>query len=139
MIRVKDIMTRDVVTMEPEGSLRRAVSLMSSGRFRRIPVVKDGRLAGIITDRDIRHALNSPFIFHERSQDDYLLDSLTVSGSMTENPVTVGPDAPVVEAARLMERHKISGVPVVEGGRLVGIVTVSDLVRLLVSVLEGRG
>lgn len=138
MVRVRDIMTPYVVTLEPGQTLREAVAKMSRGGFRRLPVMSGGVLVGIITDRDIRQALNSPFIFHERAQDDYLLDSLTVSGSMTENPLTIEPSAPLAKAARIMETRKISGLPVLEGGRLVGIVTVSDLVRYLVSLLEGR-
>jgi acetoin utilization protein AcuB len=133
---VKDLMTADVVTMGPDEPLRTALARMAAGSFRRIPVVREGVLVGIITDRDIRQALNSPYLFHERHVDEYLLDTLKVSGSMTEDPITVSPETPVVDAARLLLERKISGLPVVDGGRLAGIVTVSDLLRRLMTLLE---
>ena len=136
MTFVKEIMTRDVVTLGADASLRDAIRLMTSGRFRRIPVVTDGRIEGIITDRDIRRSLNSPVVFHERSSDEYLLNTVKVGASMTINPLTIGPDEDILRAAELMEQHKIGGLPVVSGDLIMGIITLSDLINYLIRELK---
>ena len=138
MDQVKDLMTTNVVTIRAADSLREAIKKMSTGRFRRIPVIREGSLAGIVTDRDIRQALNSPMVFRERSADDYLLDTVTVGSSMTGNPLTIGPEDDILKAAELMEHHKIGGLPVVDGGALVGIITISDLMNYLIRHLRER-
>jgi acetoin utilization protein AcuB len=138
MPKVKDLMTTDVVTIRADQTLRQAIEKMTSGNFRRIPVVDGETVVGIITDRDIRRALNSPVVFHERSADEYLLNAVTVGSSMTPRPLTVGPETPVIRVAELMEQRKIGGLPVVDGSRLVGIITVSDLITYLVGLLGSR-
>ncbi|MGC9325563.1 MAG: CBS domain-containing protein [Desulfomonilia bacterium] len=136
MIKVRDLMKKEVVTIGPGDSLKTAIAKMNSGKFRRIPVVKDGILIGIITDRDIRQALNSPVVIHERSQDEYLINSVRVESSMTRNPLTISPDADIVEAAQIMEQRRIGGLPVVEEGRIAGIITISDLMNFLIRHLK---
>jgi len=138
MDQVKDLMTANVVAIRDISPLREAISKMSAGRFRRIPVMREGTLVGIITDRDIRQALNSPVVFHERSADEYLLDTVTVGSSMTRNPLTIAPEDDVLKAAELMEHHKIGGLPVVENGKLLGIITLSDLMNYLIEHLRGK-
>ncbi len=137
MVLVKDLMNRNVVTIHKDATLKDAISLMNANRFRRIPVLADGKIAGIITDRDIRQALNSPFIFHERSTDEYLLNTVTVGSSMTHDPHTIGPDDSVLKAAEIMEEKKIGGLPVVLGEELVGIITLSDLIKYLITHFRG--
>lgn len=136
MTQVKDLMTIEVVTIAAADPLRDAIRKMTTGRFRRIPVVREGMLIGIITDRDIRRALNSPVVIHERSADEYLLDGVTVGSSMTSDPLTIEPGDDILKAAELMEHHKIGGLPVVENGTLVGILTISDLMNYLVRCLR---
>jgi acetoin utilization protein AcuB len=109
---------------------------MVAGKFRRIPVLADSKLIGIITDRDIRQALNSPVIIHERSYDDYLLNTVKVASSMTYQPLSIGPDEDILAAAELMEQRKIGGLPVVEGSALVGIITLFDLITFLIRYLR---
>ena len=133
---VKDLMTAGVVTIGPDASMQEAVEKILAGRFRRIPVVAGGRVVGIITDRDIRQTLNSPALVRDRSYDDYLLNEVTVAGSMTPDPFTIRSDAPVVEAATAMESRKIGGLPVVDDGALVGIITESDLLQYLSKLLR---
>lgn len=136
MTQVKDLMATKLVTIEAVDSLRDAIKKMSAGRFRRIPVVREGTLIGIITDRDIRQALNSPVVFHERSADEYLLDAVKVGSSMTPTPLTIGPEEDILTAAELMEQHKIGGLPVVGKEGLVGIITLSDLMNYLIRHLK---
>jgi acetoin utilization protein AcuB len=150
MVTVADVMTPDPVTVVPDDSLRLARDRMAEGNFRRLPVVQSGRLVGIVTDRDLRRATNSPFVLRERWYDDLILDQVKVWGAMTANPVTVEANAPLVVAAQLMHDHKIGGLPVVAGEyprstqqvqgacRLVGIITETDLLDYLIELLEGK-
>ena len=135
MLLVKDLMTTAVITIEPDAPMKAAVEKILTGRFRRIPVVDQGRLVGIITDRDVRQTLNSPVLVREKAYDDYVFHEVRVADSMTPDPLTIHPDAPVLEAVETMESRKIGGLPVVEDGRLVGIITESDLMHYLVKLL----
>jgi acetoin utilization protein AcuB len=150
MVTVADVMTPDPVTVVPDDSLRLARDRMAEGNFRRLPVVQSGRLVGIVTDRDLRRATNSPFVLRERWYDDLILDQVKVWGAMTANPVIVEANAPIVVAAQLMRDHKIGGLPVVAGeyprsvqqvqgaDRLVGIITETDLLDYLIKLLKGN-
>jgi CBS domain-containing protein len=134
---VGDVMTAPVVTIDPESAIGEAVQMMQEGDFRRLPVVDaSGRLLGIVTDRDLRQATNSPLVLRERWYSDFLLEAVKVKACMTPNPITVGPATPVLEAVRLMRRHKIGGLPVVEDGRVVGILTTTDVLDFLIRTLE---
>jgi acetoin utilization protein AcuB len=135
---VSNIMTPNPLTVTPRNAIRTAVNLMREGGFRRLPVVDRGRLVGVITDRDLRRAANSPFVVREQWYDNFILDHIEVGSCMTPNPVTIGPAAPVAEAARLMRNHKIGGLPVVADGQLVGIITETDLLDFLIRVLESE-
>jgi acetoin utilization protein AcuB len=132
------MMKTAAVIIAPEASIGSAIKIMEEKRFRRLPVVKDGNLVGIITDLDIRKAMNSPFVFHEALYDEYLLNEIKVEACMTPHPLTVSPDSDVLDAAVIMNEEKIGGLPVVEGNRLVGIITVSDLLEMLIGVLRKK-
>jgi acetoin utilization protein AcuB len=133
---VRDIMTRNPTVIHPQDTLRTAIESMATVGCRRLPVVAGGRLVGIVTTLDIREALNSPIVLRERWQDEELINHATVEACMTPNPVTVTPTTAVMDAARLMRDRKIGGLPVVEGERLVGIVTETDLLDALIKLLE---
>ncbi|MBN2297771.1 MAG: CBS domain-containing protein [Deltaproteobacteria bacterium] len=138
MIKVKELMKSQVVTIGPQEAIKYAIDKMNTGRFRRIPVIEKGRLTGIITDRDIRQALNSPVIFHERVYNEYLLKEIKVESCMTPDPITISPGAEIIEAAQLMEMRKIGGLPVVENDSLIGIITLSDLMVFLIEHLKNH-
>jgi acetoin utilization protein AcuB len=138
MVQVKDLMKTDLVTTGPNEPIKDALEKMVKGKIRRMPVIDGDRLVGIITDRDVRQALNSPFIFHERSYDEYLLREIKVENSMTQDPITIRPDANIIEAAEQMEMKKIGGLPVVDKGALVGIITLSDLMKFLIKQLKKK-
>jgi len=121
---VRDVMATDLVTVRPHESVRHAYRLMRDHRFRHLPVVEDGRLVGILSDRDLRPVLLSPGLARAR-----------VRELMNEDLTTVGPDAPVEEAASLLVVKKIGCLPVVANGRLMGIVTETDLLAVLVELL----
>lgn len=135
---VADIMTRNPVTVTPRNAIRTAINLMREGGYRRLPVVDRGRLVGIITDRDLRRAANSPFVVREQWYDNFILDHIEVGSCMTPNPMTIEPGAAIAEAARLMRNHKIGGLPVVAEGQLVGIITETDLLDFLIEMLAAE-
>jgi acetoin utilization protein AcuB len=109
---------------------------MREGGCRRLPVVDRGRLVGIITDRDLRRAANSPFVVREQWYDNFILDHIEVGSCMTPDPLTIEPTATIAEAARMMRNHKVGGLPVVAAGQLVGIITETDLLDALIELLE---
>lgn len=109
-------MTRNPVTVAPKALLSTARDKMAAGKFRRVPVVDEGVLVGMLTDRDLRQYLG----FEERTR---------VEAAMTETPLTIPPTFTVEEATQLMLKHQIGGLPVLESGQLVGIITTSDILR----------
>jgi acetoin utilization protein AcuB len=129
-------MTPEPACVRSTDPLRTAIETMRTRNCRRLPVVDDGELVGIISDRDVRLALNSPFVLRERHADDDLLDRVLVAECMTPDPVVLPPGALVIEAARLMHDRKFGGIPIVDGGRLVGIVTITDILSWLIKMLE---
>ncbi len=131
-----DIMTEGVVTITPESSIGVAIALMLEGGFRRLPVVEDGRLVGIVTDRDLRQATNSPLVLRERWYSDFLLEAIKVKSCMTPDPITVARTTPVLDAVRLLRQHKIGGLPVVEDGAVAGIITMTDVLDYLIVLLQ---
>lgn len=133
---VRDVMTTNPTVIAPTDTLQTALEKMAEVG-RRLPVVQEGRLVGIITDRDLRLSMNSPLILRERWQDDYLLQHTYVSTYMTTNPTTISPDSPLQTAANLMLDGRFSGLPVVdEDHHVVGIITVTDLMHALISLLD---
>jgi acetoin utilization protein AcuB len=134
---VRDVMTPNPVTVRPSDTLLTARARMEATRCRRLPVLDEqGHLCGIITDRDLRLATHSPLVLRERWEDELLLTRTEVDACMTPDPITISADEPVERAVDLLLEHTISGLPVLEGDRLVGIVTVTDLLRALRDLLR---
>ncbi|HUK12061.1 MAG TPA: CBS domain-containing protein [Thermoanaerobaculaceae bacterium] len=136
---VRDQMTSTPITVPPGKTVPEALSLMRERRIRRLPVVdRRGKLAGIVTDRDLLYASPSPATSLSVWELNYLLGKLTVEKVMTRDLITVADDAPIEEAARLMADHKIGGLPVVKSGALVGIITETDVFRAFLELLGAR-
>lgn len=136
-LKVKDMYTRDVVTVDPETSAPAAGKLMGEKNIRRLPVVKDGKLVGIVTLSDLMRAAPSPATSLSVWEINYLVDKIKVKEIMSKTVHTVSPDDNLRAAARLMLEHKIGGLPVVEDGRVVGILTESDVFRTMIDMLDG--
>jgi acetoin utilization protein AcuB len=119
---VEKRMRKNPETITPEDYLASAQAKMQQGGFRRLPVVKDGKLIGIITDRDLRKHAG-------------LLERTRVSAAMTKDLMTVTPRTTLEQAAKLMLSHKISGLPVTDAGKLVGIITTSDILQAFLDVM----
>ena len=115
-------MTKEPITVGPDDLLIRASHKMQAGGFRRLPVVSDGKLVGIVTERDLRE--HRGYLEHTK-----------INGVMTENPVTVVPGTTLEEAARILLERQIGGLPVVANGRLIGIITTSDILNAFLDVM----
>lgn len=133
---VRDWMTANPITVNPGTSVPEANTLMKQGRIRRLPVVDNGKLVGIVTIGDVREASPSDATSLSIYELNYLIAQLKVEKIMTKEPLTVAPEATIHDAAKLMLDHKIGGLLVVEKGRLVGIITESDIFRVLVRETE---
>jgi acetoin utilization protein AcuB len=134
-LMVRDAMTRDPFVLEPEDSLTKAVDLMRLHGMRRVPVVLAGLLVGLLAEGDVKRA--QPSILTD-SQDEFqrVMDETPISRIMIQNPVTVTPDTPLLGAAETLLTTKYGALPVVEDGKVVGILTDSDLIRTLVDRLR---
>lgn len=133
---IKDIMKKPVFTVERFDSALKAYRLMKEKGIRRLPVVESGRLAGIVTEGDIREAKPSALSHLAGEAEDEVLRHTDVNDIMTRKVVTVLPDEPVERAALLMARHKIGGIPVMERNELVGIVTATDILGFFSTLLS---
>ena len=133
---VRDWMTRNPITATPDTTLPDAHKLMKDHRIRRLLIVKDDQLVGIVTRGDVRGAEPSEATSLSIFELNYLIGKLTLDRIMTKDPLTVSPETTIGEAARLMLERKISGLPVLEGHRLVGIITESDIFRLVVKMWD---
>jgi CBS domain-containing protein len=128
---VRNWMTPNPITITLQTTLPEARQLMEKHYIRRLPVINNGKLVGIVTRGDLREAQASITTLSVYELN-YVLDRLTAKEFMAYEPITIAPDAPIGEAARLMLQHKIGGLPVVENGELVGIITETDFCRLMV-------
>lgn len=135
--RVRDVMTSPAITIPPDCTVPGAMALMRQHRIRHLPVVENGRLVGIISRGDLREASSKEAVNADTYEINFMLSKLTVSKLMARKVYTVTPDAFIVHAAGLMTENKIAGLPVVEqDGSVIGIITESDLLRLLVRKLQ---
>jgi acetoin utilization protein AcuB len=134
---VNDIMSRKVITVDPDTPMLEARKRMAEARIRHLVVMENVRVVGIITDRDIRLNLPSPAISLSVWEINFLLAKLTVREVMSQSVIVIGSDRPAAEAARIMVDYKIGALPVVDDSGLAGIVTESDFVRAVGGALTG--
>ena len=132
---VRDVMQTKMVTITPDTTLPDAMRLASQRGIRHLPVLEYGELVGIVSDRDLKRAMASPATSLEAHELNYLLDRLQVREIMTRGVITIAPMFPVEDAARLMALHKVGALPVTEAGRLVGIITETDVLELFIRAL----
>jgi acetoin utilization protein AcuB len=136
---VRDYMSQPVVTILPSTPVSEALKTMRERSIRRLPVLDaSDRLVGIVSDRDLLHAEPSPATSLSIWEIAYLLGRLTVEKVMTTEVLTVEPTTPIEAAAQLMVDHKIGGLPVVDGGRVVGVITETDIFRVFTMLLGAQ-
>ena len=117
---VGQIMSQKIVTISPDKRVGQALKLMQKHQIRHLPVMEHDRMVGWITSRDLREVLLAS-----------MLEEIKVGDVMVQAPLSVTPDTEVEEAARLIHEHKIGGMPVMEGDKLVGVITMLDLISRL--------
>lgn len=134
-MNVLDIMTADPITVRANQPLRKALETMAENTVKHLPVISaSGHLVGVISDRDARHALNSPYVLREGWQDEKLVDTLHIRAVMTAAPIIIEPQVSAEEAARLMLTHRIGCLPVMRSETLIGIVTRSDILVAFMTI-----
>jgi acetoin utilization protein AcuB len=135
MIKVRDLMTEDPLSLEPDDTIQQAEELMEENKIRQLPVVSDSELVGIITDRDIRSFLSGHLLGPVKERQKAM--NTKIASVMTEKPVTLSPDDDLSEAVELLIEEKVGGIPVVdEEEALVGIVTQIDVLRCFLERLQ---
>ena len=135
---VGERMSQPVISIPPDMPIIDALNLMKRERIRRTPVVKDGQLVGIVSDKDLLNASPSPATSLSVWELNYLLSKITVREVMTRKVLTVNEDTPIEQAARIMADNKIGGLPVMRGDSIVGIITETDLFKILLELMGAR-
>jgi CBS domain-containing protein len=135
-MKIAEVMTRSLVTLTPEQTLRDAVELLRSKHIRHLPVVEDSRLIGIVTDRDVKRATPSLLSGVDRDEYDRVLDETKIAQIMTREPMTVTPETGLKAAVKVFIDRKVGALPVVSGSQLVGIVTEIDLLKVFHGMLK---
>lgn len=135
---VKDHMTTPVITLTPETPFQEALKLMREHKIRRIPLVDEKqRLVGIVSERDLLHAEPSPATSLSIWEMNYLLWKLKLGDVMSKDVITVTPLTPLQDAASLLIKHKIGGLPVLDAERhVVGVITETDIFKAFVALLS---
>lgn len=135
---VQDWMTSAPETVSVNTAVMEAIQRLREGGYRRLPVMDGHKLVGIVTDRDLKEATPSKATTLSIYELNYLLSKLSVKDVMKSPVISIQSDAAIEEAALLMEEHRISGLPVLDGTELVGIVTITDLMRAVTTFLGLR-
>jgi acetoin utilization protein AcuB len=135
-MKAREWMTSDPKTVNDDDLMRTAVTLVVENRIRHLPVVRGESLVGIISDRDLKRAM--PSVVAGATPEEYqaFMEKTSIEQMMTANPITCTPDAELVDLVREFCQHKVGAIPVVEGERVVGIVTQTDMMQAFLAVLE---
>jgi acetoin utilization protein AcuB len=136
---VRDRMSHPVITVTPQTTLGEALRLMNTEHIRRLPVVdKNGNLIGIVSERQLLKAAPTDATLLDVWEVKAVLHRVTIERIMTRDVITIEPETPIEEAARIMADSKISGIPVVEAGQVVGVITETDLFKAFLEVMGAR-
>lgn len=135
---VEGRMSRPVIALPPDMPIHDALNLFKQEKIRRAPVVEKGKLIGIVSDQDLIDATPSQATSLSRWEMNYLLSKLTVKEIMTKEVITINEDTPIEQAARIMADNKIGGLPVLRDGKVVGMITETDLFKILLELMGAR-
>lgn len=136
MFLVREFMSQPAITIHSQAKVTEAHDLMKDKHIRRLPVVDDAKLVGIITLLDASDVQPNNGTLMRPTAHHVAMTLLKVEDAMTHHPITISPEATILDAARLMARHAISGLPVVDQGRVVGMLTESDAFRAIVRAAD---
>ena len=131
-------MSHPVISVSPETPIHDALALFKKEHIRRAPVIKDGKLVGIISETDLLNASPSPISTLSIWEMNYLLSKVTVKQVMSKKVITATEDTPIEEAARIMADNKIGGLPVIRSGKVIGIITETDLFKIFTELMGAR-
>jgi len=137
-MQVGERMSHPIISIAPDMPIHDALDMFKRERIRRAPVVKNGKLVGIVSDHDLLNASPSPATSLSVWEMNYLLSKITVEEVMTKKVLTVNEDTPIEEAARIMADNKIGGVPVMRDNHVVGIITETDLFKVFLEFMGAR-
>ena len=135
---VGERMSRPVISVSPDAPINEVLAMFKKEHIRRAPVIKNGKLVGIVSERDLLNASPSSATTLSVWELNYLISKVTVKNVMSKKVITVEKDTPIEEAARIMADQKIGGVPVTSSGRVVGIITETDLFKILLEMMGAR-
>jgi acetoin utilization protein AcuB len=135
---VGERMSRPVISLTPEMAATDALALFRKEHIRRAPVVKNGKLVGIVSDKDLMNASPSTVTSLSVWEINYLISKIKVLDVMTKKVLTVKADTPIEEAARIMADNKIGGLPVIDEGNVVGMITETDLFKIFLELMGAR-
>jgi acetoin utilization protein AcuB len=135
---VGDRMSHPVISVSPETSIHDALAMFKNEHIRRAPVMRDGKMVGIISERDLLNASPSPVTSLSIWEMNYLLSKVTVKQIMTKKVKTVDVGTPIEDAARIMADNKFGGLPVMRSGKVVGIITETDLFKIFLELMGAR-
>jgi acetoin utilization protein AcuB len=135
---VGERMSHPVIPLHPDTSVPEALDMMRREKIRRAPVLRDGKLLGIVSERDLTHASASSVTTLSVWELNYLLNKIKVGQVMTRQVLTVAEDTPIEEAARIMADNKIGGLPVMRNDRVVGIITETNLFKIFLELMGAR-
>lgn len=131
---VKDQMSANVVSIDPKTSIPDALKIMQQRSVRRLPVIQNDKLVGIVTESDLLKVSPSPATSLSIFEINFLISKMTVKEIMAKKPITVSSDATIEEAALIMREKKVGGLPVMSDGKLVGIISESDLFDAMIDL-----
>jgi acetoin utilization protein AcuB len=131
-------MSHPVISVAPDTPVHDALAMFKKDHIRRAPVIKDGKLLGIVTENDLRNASPSPATTLSVWELNYLLSKVTVKQVMSKKVKSIDVDTPIEEAARLMADSKIGGMPVTRAGKIVGMITETDLFKVFLELMGAR-
>ncbi len=135
---VGERMSHPIISVTPDIPITTALNIMRQENVRRTPVIKDGELIGIISDRDLLNASPSPATSLSIWEMNYLISKITVGDVMSKEVLTITTDTPIEHAARIMADNKIGGMPVLKDGKVVGIITETDLFKIFLEIMGAR-
>ncbi len=135
---VGERMSRPVICVSPDEPINEVLAMFKEEHIRRAPVMKDGKLVGIVSESDLLNASPSPVTTLSVWEMNYLISKVTVKSVMTKKVITVDKDIPIEEAARIMADKKIGGLPVVSAGRVMGMITETDLFKIFLELMGAR-
>lgn len=135
---IGDRMSRPVITVSPDDPVIEVRAMFNKEHIRRAPVIKNGKLVGVVSETDLINASPSKATSLSNWELNYLISKITVKHVMAKNPITVDVDTPIEEAARIMADNKIGGMPVVSKGRVTGMITETDLFKIFLELMGAR-